>query len=183
MKKYQIIYADPPWRYDYCRSHEREIENHYPTMTKIDLCNLPIKELADKNSILFMWVTYPKLNWLFDVLNAWEFEYKTVGFVWVKKNKKTDSNFWGMGNYTRSNSEMCIIATKGRPLKRLVANIHQIIEEPINLHSKKPDIVRDNIVKLFGDLPRVELFARQKTEGWDIWGNEVESDINLIKEK
>jgi len=178
-KKYNIIYADPPWRYDYCRSKKREIENHYQTMTKDDLCKLPVCELADNDAILFMWVTYPKLDWFLDIVKAWGFEYKTVAFVWVKKNKKADSFFWGMGNYTRSNSEMCIVATKGKSLKRLTASIHQIIYEPIAAHSKKPDIVRDNIVGLFGDLPRVELFARNKSEGWDVWGNEVECTAEL----
>lgn len=179
LKKYNIIYADPPWRYDYCRSKKREIENHYETMTKNDLCELPFEKLANDNCVLFLWVTFPKLDWFLEIIKSWGFTYKTVGFVWVKKNKKSDSLFWGMGNYTRSNAEICIICTKGKPLKRISAKVHQIIHEPVSNHSKKPCLVRDKIIDIFGDLPRIELFAREKTPGWDVWGNEVESDIDL----
>lgn len=84
-----------------------------------------------------------------------------------------------MGYYTRSNSELCLLGIKGKPLDRLSHSISQILVAPVEKHSKKPAIVRDKIVQLFGDLPRIELFARQKTEGWDVWGNEVESDIVL----
>jgi N6-adenosine-specific RNA methylase IME4 len=150
-------------------------------MTKLELCRLPVEHIAAEDAVLFMWVTYPKLNWFLDIVKAWGFEYKTVAFVWVKKNKKSNSFFWGMGNYTRSNSEICIVATKGKPLKRLTASIHQIVYEPIAEHSEKPSIVRDKIVELFGDLPRVELFSRNKSEGWDVWGNEVESNESITK--
>ena len=78
----------------------------------------------------------------------------------------------GMGNWTRSNPELCLLAIKGKP-KRISASVHSVIDTPIERHSKKPDIVRDKIVSLCGNLPRIELFARQKTEGWDVWGNEV----------
>ena len=91
----------------------------------------------------------------------------------MKKNKKSNSWFWGMGYYTRANTELCLLATKGSPLKRISRSVHQIIDSPIGRHSEKPAIVRDKIVELFGDLPRIELFARQKAEGWDCWGDEV----------
>ena len=97
-------------------------------------------------------------------------------FVWLKKNKKADSWFYGLGFWTRGNAEICLLATKGHP-KRQVANIHQFIVSPIEAHSKKPDEARDKIVSLLGDLPRVELFARQTPSGWDVWGNEVESTV------
>ena len=106
------------------------------------------------------------------VIKEWGFEYKTCGFSWVKKNKKADSLFWGMGYYTRSNNEICLLATKGKP-KRVSSGVHQVVIDKIREHSRKPDCVRDRIVKLCGDLPRIELFARQKTPGWDVWGNEV----------
>ncbi|KKL93358.1 hypothetical protein LCGC14_1875440, partial [marine sediment metagenome] len=128
--------------------------------------------------ILFIWTTSPKLNEVFSVIDAWGFEYKTKGFCWIKKNKKANTLFWGMGRWTRANSEDCLIATKGKPLRKS-ASIHQIIEAPIREHSRKPDETRDRIVELVGDLPRIELFAREKTPGWDVWGNEVESDIEL----
>lgn len=93
--------------------------------------------------------------------------------MWVKKNKKSDSNFWGCGYYTRSNVEICLLAIKGKILERKSHSVHQIIESKVEEHSKKPDIVRDKIIELFGDLPRIELFARQTAEGWDCWGDEV----------
>lgn len=94
-------------------------------------------------------------------MEAWGFVYKTVAFVWIKKNKKADSLFWGMGYWTRANAELCMLATAGQP-KRRSASVHQVILSPIEEHSKKPDVVRERIVELLGDLPRVELFARQK---------------------
>lgn len=141
-------------------------------MTINDICKLPVKQIADKDCALFMWATFPNLEYAFQVLNAWGFTYKTIAFVWVKQNKKSDSLFWGMGFWTRANAEICIIATKGKP-KRISASVHQIIMSRIEEHSKKPSVTRDKIIELIGDLPRIELFARRQTDGWDCWGNEV----------
>ena len=179
IKKYNIIYADPPWSYrDKALAGNRGAGCKYDVMDSKDINNLPIKELAAEDCILFMWVTMPKLNECFDVISAWGFEYKTCAFTWVKKNKKADSWFWGMGSWTRANAEICLLATKGKP-KRMSASVHSVIDTPIEQHSKKPDIVRDKIIELCGDLPRAELFARQKADGWDSWGNEIESDIHI----
>lgn len=178
-KKYNVIYADPPWKYVFSATSSRAVTNHYSVMDVADICKLPVSQLAADNCVLLMWATFPKLEEAMSVIGSWGFEYKTTAFTWVKKNKKSDSLFWGMGYYTRSNAEICLLATKGKPLPRLSHSVHSIINEPIERHSKKPDIVRDKIVELFGDIPRVELFARQATPGWDIWGNEVESDIAL----
>ena len=90
----------------------------------------------------------------------------------MKRNKKSDTWFWGLGHWTRANAEICIIATKGKP-KRISKSVHSIIDAPVEEHSKKPDEIRDRIVELMGDLPRIELFARAETPGWDVWGNEV----------
>lgn len=139
---------------------------------------LPVGELADKNCALFMWLTFPCLYEALDVLKAWGFEYKTVAFVWVKQNRKSNGLFWGMGYWTRANAELCILATRGHP-KRISPRVHQIIISHVEQHSKKPDEARDRIISLMGDLPRIELFARQATKGWDVWGNEVNSDIAL----
>ena len=158
----------------------RSAENHYPTMSLEDIKNLPINNLADKNCVLFMWTTIPLLKDSFSVLDSWGFEYKSIAFVWIKLNKKSDTLFWGMGHWTRSNAEFCIFATKGNP-KRVSASVHQVILSHIERHSKKPQEARDRIVQLMGDLPRVELFAREKCGGWDAWGNEVESDINMTE--
>lgn len=174
MEKYSVIYADPPWSYRVWSSKGagRSAENHYPTMSIEDIRALPVAELADKDCALFLWVTFPTLREAMTVLDAWGFTYKTVAFVWIKENRQTPSLFWGLGYWTRSNAEVCILATKGSP-KRFSAGVHQVIMSPIEQHSKKPDETRERIVKLMGDVPRVELFARQTAPGWDVWGNEV----------
>lgn len=156
----------------------RSAENHYPTMSLEDIKNLPINNLADKNCALFLWTTIPLLKDSFSVLDSWGFEYKSIAFVWIKLNKKSDTLFWGMGHWTRSNAELCILATKGHP-KRKSAKVHQVIMSHIQQHSKKPDEARERIIELIGDLPRIELFAREKKDGWDSWGNEIECDINM----
>ena len=185
MKKYNIIYADPPWRYD-DRKCNGACEHHYNTMNIEEICNLPIKDIAADNCVLFLWATYPMLQEALKLINAWGFTYKSIGFQWIKLNKKVTNPlfiskhnfFFGLGRWTRGNSEPCLIAVKGKP-KRINNSISQLIIEPIDKHSKKPDIVRKKIVDLMGDLPKIELFARNTTEGWDIWGNEVKSDIEL----
>ncbi|MCH5352856.1 MAG: adenine methyltransferase [Acutalibacter sp.] len=180
MQKYKIIYADPPWQYKVYskKGLGRSAEKHYPTMSLEDIQALPVGELADPNCALFVWTTIPLLKDCFSVIRAWGFEYKTVAFVWIKLNRKSNSLFWGMGHWTRSNAELCLLATKGHP-KRKSAGVHQVIISHIEEHSKKPNETRERIIQLVGDLPRVELFARQKTDGWDVWGNEVDCDIQI----
>ena len=180
MKKYGIIYADPPWHYRVYskKGAGRSAESHYPTMTIEEIQALPVSELSDKDCALFMWITFPLLKESLSVLSAWGFKFKTIAFVWIKQNRKSDSLFCGMGYWTRANVEFCVLATKGKP-KRMAKNVHQVIVSHIEEHSKKPDEARRRIVRLMGDLPRIELFARQKSAGWDVWGNEVESDIIL----
>lgn len=177
MKKYKVIYADPPWRYDRKRG-KGVAEDHYPTMTIEEICNLPVEELADEDCILFLWTTFPQLLEAFKVIKAWGFRYKTLGFLWVKLNKKADTWFMGTGSWTRSNAELCLIATKGKP-KRMNFSVHQLIISRIEKHSKKPQEAREKIETLMGEVPRIELFAREKAPGWDVWGNEVESDIEM----
>jgi site-specific DNA-methyltransferase (adenine-specific) len=176
-KKYKIIYADPPWKYQ-GEMMNSSVTDHYNWEDLKNICSIPIKEICDKDCILFMWVTMPKLNEFMEVVKSWGFEYKSCAFVWVKLNKKNGNYFMGQGRWTRANPEICILATKGHP-KRISAGVRQLIVSPIQEHSKKPDEVRKRIVELIGDLPRIELFARQKTDGWDVWGNEVNSDIEL----
>ena len=172
-KKYQIIYADPPWQFKNYNDAKGDhwAGSHYELMTTKSISLLPIKDLADDSCILFIWGTWPKLPDCLEVIKGWGFTYKTVAFVWCKENKNK-SLFLGMGYWTRSNTEYCLLATKGR-IKRVDTNIFQVIQALRMRHSAKPAIVRDKIIKLVGDLPRIELFARQKTEGWDTWGNEV----------
>jgi len=172
-KKYNIIYADPAWSYQDKALNRGGAERHYITQDINWIANLPVKEISADDCILFIWVTMPKLNEVFQVIEQWGFTYKTCAFTWVKLNKKSPTLFWGMGRWTRSNSELCLLATKGNP-KRLSASVHSVIQSPIMEHSRKPAEIRDKIVELVGDLPRVELFARQKSNGWDAWGNELE---------
>ena len=171
-KKYDIIYADPPWNFKTWSDKGKTKSPKYDLMNIEDIQNLPISSISNTNCILFMWVIYPMLDKALETIKSWGFNFKTCGFVWIKKNKKTNSLFWGLGYWTRANSELCLIATKGKP-KRISSKVHQVIEAKIREHSRKPDCVRDRIVQLCGDLPRIELFARQKFEGWDCWGNEV----------
>ena len=170
-KKYNIIYADPPWRYQ-DRKCNGACEFHYKTMNIKDICNLPIRDIANKDCVLFLWVTYPMLQEALELIGAWGFKYKTIGFQWVKQNKSGNGFFFGLGRWTRGNTECCLIATKGKP-KRVNNGVGQLIISPIQAHSKKPNEAREKIVKLMGDLPRIELFARQYADGWDCWGNEV----------
>ena len=171
-RKYQIIYADPPWQYDDpCTSHGGGAESHYKTMSLKDICEIPVLDLADENCILFIWGTWTHINEVQQVIRDWGFDYKTVGFVWLKKYTN-GKNYLGMGRWTRANTEYCLIATRGKP-KRLDNSISQIISTIPKKHSMKPDIVRNKIIQLVGDLPRIELFARTKIFGWDVWGNEV----------
>ena len=171
-KKYNIIYADPAWTFK-TWSKKGEIKSpKYEVMTINDIKKLPIDNIADKDCVLFIWVTYPLLKEGLDTIKQWNFHYKTCGFSLIKKNKKTDSLFWGLGYWTRANNEICLLATKGKP-KRISRSVHQVVIDKIREHSRKPDCVRDRIVELCGDLRRIELFAREKTKGWDVWGNEV----------
>ena len=182
MKKYQIIYADPPWKYNDRRNkHTRFCGGamvHYSVMDYKKIAKLPIEDLADDNCILFMWATYPNLIEAMYTIDAWGFTYKTIGFNWVKTNKNNGKPFFGIGYYTKSNSECCLIGVKGKP-KVIDNTVSQIVMTPRREHSRKPKEVKDNIVKLMGDLPRIELFAREKTKGWDSWGNEIKNDIEL----
>lgn len=172
-KKFSIIYADPPWSYkDKAKSGKRGASFKYKTQSDNWVCDLPVKDIADDDCALFLWVTMPKLPEAFKVIESWGFTYKTVAFTWVKKNKKANSWFWGMGNWTRANAEVCLLAIKGRP-KRVSASVHSVVDARIERHSKKPDEVRNRIVELLGDIPRIELFARQQSEGWECWGDEV----------
>ena len=175
-KKYTIIYADPPWAYKVWsnKGNGRSAESHYNTMKIEEIINMKdtIQKISDDNCVLFLWVTFPCLLEGLKTLHEWGFKYKTCGFTWVKRNKVSDTWFFGLGHWTRANAELCLIATKGT-IKRVSSKVPQIVDTRIEEHSKKPAIVRDKIVELIGDYPRIKLFARQTAEGWDCWENEV----------
>ena len=188
MKKYQIIYADPPWSYnDKMNGHSFSLDHEYITQDLNWIKNLSVQDITAKDCVLFMWVVNPILPEAFEVIDAWGFKYKTVAFCWQKITNK-GTYISNLGRWTMGNIELCLLATKGSP-KRITKNIKQLVISERTEHSKKPDIVRKRIVELMGDLPRIELFTRgnrekdmfefNKFEGWDLWGNEVESDIIL----
>ena len=180
MKKYQIIYADPPWQYDdKALAGNRGACCKYPIMTTWEISRLPIEILTEQDCVLFIWSTWPKYQDVLKIIEGWGFEYKTIAFVWVKKNT-TGTWFKGMGNWTRANSEYCLLATKGKP-KRINMGVSQIIETIIKKHSQKPDIIRTKIIQLCGDLPRIELFARSRINGWDVWGNDQKLELKPLE--
>lgn len=181
--EYSIIYADPPWSYDDKAKNRGGAERHYLTTGDQELASMRIP--AAKDAVMFMWATFPKIQDAIHLIQAWGFEYRTVAFVWVKANKKqTDSPFWGMGQWTRANAEVCLIGVRGKP-QRHGKGVHQLIVEPeiitdpVMQHSRKPAVVREKIVELMGDLPRLEMFAREATAGWQVFGNEAPGSITL----
>ncbi len=176
-KKYSVLLCDPPWAYrDKREKHPRLCGGasvHYNTMKTEDICALPVKEITDDNAMIFLWATFPNLPEAFKVMSAWGFTYKTVGFVWIKTNRKNGKPFFGIGHYTKSNAEVCLLGIRGRP-KVVSDYVSSVIISPREEHSKKPDEARDRIVQLCGDVPRIELFARQRAEGWDAFGLELD---------
>lgn len=185
MKKYQIIYADPPWHFpsNYGKVSKSGLsgfgaELRYELMTDEELLILPVENLTSNNSALFLWVVNSRLDFGIEVLKRWGFSYKTIVFNWVKTAKESGIPNCRLGYWTLGGSELCLLGVRGS-MKPAQHNIRQVVLHHRIGHSVKPAVFRDNIVKLFGDLPRIELFAREKTAGWDVWGNEVESDIEL----
>ena len=172
-KKYNVIYADPPWRYS-DRSCDGACARHYETMSLQEIKDLPVPQLCEKDCVLFLWATYPMLKEAIQVIEAWGFKYKTIAFQWIKLNKSGKGYFFGLGRWTRGNTEPCLLAVKGKP-SRKDNSVSQLIMEPLGVHSEKPAVTRDRIKALLGgDLVKgIELFARNTADGWDCWGNEV----------
>lgn len=169
--RYGAILADPAWSFKtYSQKGEgRSAQRHYDCMSLADMKQLEIP--AAEDSVLFMWVTDPMLERGFELMRAWGFEYKTVAFTWTKRNRD-GSPFVGMGYYTRSNPEMCLLGTRGRP-KRKDMGVRQWIDAMRREHSRKPDEIYERIERLV-DGPYLEMFARQRRPGWSQWGNEAD---------
>lgn len=184
-KKYNIIYADPPWSfYNDSDSYPEKTTRvgirkpPYCVLGSETIKRLPVRNIIEDNSILFIWTTDYHLNKCIEVINAWGFTYKTIGFAWQKLTKEGQPVSFS-GTYTlKSGIELCLLATRGKNAHKLVCahNVRSLIQSPRREHSRKPDEVRDRIVALCGNLPRIELFARDKIAGWDAWGNEVTSE-------
>lgn len=192
--KYQILYADPPWDCrgrPYCTRKDSPKRKGggasspippYSTMTEQEICALPITEIVDTNAWLFLWTTWQNLLEAINVIPAWGFVYKGCAFVWVKEYRGTLHAFTGLGQNTRQGTEICLLGKRGA-VHRVDNSVPQIIHAPLTKHSEKPFKVYQYILRLCGDLSRIELFARKKVSGWSVWGNEVQSDIELIPNK
>jgi N6-adenosine-specific RNA methylase IME4 len=185
---YGAILADPPWDWRSWRRAKgmtdapltsRDVSYHYNVMDSGDIGSLPVSDLAGENCVLFMWVTWPLLPQALTVVDQWGFDYKTCAFDWMKANNTQPSFFEeevpaqvGMGYWTRSNTEPCLLATRGKP-KRINADVRQGIIAPRRQHSRKPDGVHARIERLVAG-PYLELFARQRRPNWDVWGNQTD---------
>jgi len=195
---YNIIYADPPYHYNNRRLIRKDgrkasfgigAAGRYPVMKTEDICKIPVAGQTADNCALFLWTTFPRYDAGLEIMKAWGFDYKSIGFLWIKLNPKRAQtmvpwgifpievmnwlSFFGIGYYTKSNPEACLLGIKGR-MKPISNSISNLVYAPIEKHSKKPNIIRDKIVELFGDLPRVELFARETTDGWDTIGLDID---------
>jgi len=187
--KYGAILADPPWAFNLWwggRSNKtpagvpsRATTPHYGVMREPELNALPVADLAAKDCVLFLWTCWPVLQWSLRTIEAWGFEYKTCGFCWVKAHAGQIEMFqeeieahMTLGYWTRSNSEVCLLATRGKP-KRINADVRQGIIAPRREHSRKPDGIHERIERLVVG-PYVELFARQRRPNWDVWGNQTD---------
>jgi site-specific DNA-methyltransferase (adenine-specific) len=174
---YSVILADPPWRYNDRRVGHGGAEGHYPTMNLDEIKALRIPAAA--NCALFIWATCPLIGAALETVNAWGFTYRTTAFVWIKLNPSGRGLATGLGHWTRANAEICLLATRGRP-RPISHRVHSVVISPRGRHSEKPDEVRRRIVELMGaEVPKLEMFARTRTPGWDVWGNEVAGSIVL----
>jgi N6-adenosine-specific RNA methylase IME4 len=176
-KKFSVIYADPPWSFKVYsgKGKQRSADRHYDTMSLADIAALPVAQLAADDCALLMWAVMPELPGALEVLKAWGFTYKTVGFTWIKENRSGDGLFWGMGYWTRANAEVCLLATKGSP-KRQAKDVHQVVMSPVSEHSRKPDEVQVRIERLLPG-PYLELFGRRPTPRWTVWGNQISRNL------
>lgn len=185
---FPVIYADPPWAYA-DRGCNGAAEKQYSTMTLAEICALPVARIAAKDAVLFIWGTYPMLREVLQVIEAWGFTYKSIAFQWLKTYEKSGKPFFGLGRWTRGNTEPCFLAVRGKP-HRIAADVSQLIltEEilvaPVGRHSAKPKEAIGKIERLMGrDTPSIELFARECPPNWECWGNQVASTVALAEPK
>ena len=176
--EYQVIYADPPWDYGGKKQHTdkkavKSADGHYNTMKLKELKKMDIQSICHTNALLFLWTSSPHLEQAIELMKAWGFEYKTIAFVWYKQ--KTNPSF-----YTMSSCEICIVGKRGVfPTPRGSRNEKQFLSEMRQKHSQKPEEIRSRIERMFPAQKKIELFAREKKEGWDVYGNEVPDSIEI----
>jgi len=179
MKKFDVILADPPWKYKNISTRAAAVK-HYPVMSLKDIIWLPVEELAADRCALFLWATWPTMPNPFDVITGWGFQYKTLAWDWFKTNLAEDKFIIGLGNYSRANPEPCLLAFKnGKPIKVADHSVPAFIFSPRQAHSQKPDKQYEYIERLYPDANKIELFARKVRPGWAAWGNRIESTIKF----
>lgn len=202
---YDLLYCDPPWSYnDKAQAGNRGAEFKYPCMSLVELVNLrmDIKNMMAIDSVIYMWTTGPMIPTALILMEAWGYTFKTIAFTWIKTNKNpiadhglrlivseqdgkinTTGDFMGMGNHTRSNAEFVLLGVRGKGIKRVSASVRSTVISPIREHSRKPDAVRHRLEMLYGDVPRIELFARERITGWEYaYSNEIYKFIEEINE-
>ena len=187
-KRYQIIYADPPWSFGGGGVYQdggrkpRETNRQYRLTKTSVLKELPVNRIADEDCLLFMWVTDQHVPDALELMKSWGFRYCTVAFYWLKQYH-TGTTCFNVGCWTMKSVEMVLLGLKGKPMHfKIKRNVKQLVQAERTAHSKKPDEVRNRIVELVGDRPRIELFARQEVVGWDVWGDEVHTGIKMETE-
>lgn len=169
---YRVLLADPPWRYEFSKSKSRKIENQYPTMSIAEICALPVADMVGTDCVLFLWAVAPKVPEAIEVMRAWGFTYKTCG-VW-------DKELIGMGYYFRGQHELILVGTRGTPgVSKPSDRRSSVIRSRRGRHSAKPVELHEAIEKMYPEGRKLEMFARQARPGWDVWGNEVQSDVSL----
>lgn len=182
---YDVILADPPWSFRVWNKDTgsgRSAESHYPTMSLDEICALPVQNVTAENCVLFLWAVWPSIFDAQKVIESWGFKYKTKAWTWVKSNKNNMGFHFGMGYYTRANDEPCLLAVKGNmPVAR--HDISALIYSPVREHSQKPEDQYRKIETLYPNKRYLELFARSRRQGWDVFGNEVEGGIKLTKQQ
>jgi N6-adenosine-specific RNA methylase IME4 len=167
--KFPVIYADPPWKFRVFNENTGFIgqaADHYPSMTVAEICALPVSDLATKDAVLFLWCVNAELPGALEVIKAWGFEYKG-NLVWVKPSPS-------LGHYVRNQHELLLFATRGDiPTPSPANRPTSVINGPRREHSRKPDEAHELIERMYPELPKIELFARSRREGWDARGNEA----------
>lgn len=189
-KKYGVVYADPPWHFGskqlqkYQGSRFDSLDSReYSTMKTEDICSLPVRDIVADDCALFLWVTDGHVEDAMQVIKSWGFKYVTIAFIWSKKTS-TGKQVATLGAWTMKNCEVCLLATRGQLLQYKVSNReYQQVDALRTNHSRKPDEVRFRIQRIFPSLDKIELFARERVDNWDVWGNEVDSDILILNRK
>ena len=180
--RYDVIYADPPWPYYGDPAKDQAAGKHYPLMSVAAIAALPVGQIAARPAALFLWATSPRLPEALEVMAAWGFAYRGIAYVWVKTTKD-GRIISGQGirpTFVKATTEYVLVGStcaRGRPIPLLTEGQGQVVLAPRGRHSEKPAVIRDRIVELLGDRPRIELFARTRVAGWDAWGNELDGPL------